>query len=65
MSKEPKKTVWREYINGTKRYILVTMQKCPSCGVHETPQPISEKTYAKRPFSYDCDGCEAYKDHLR
>ena len=42
------------------------MQPCPSCGVHHTPQPISEKVLNRIGLNnFECDGCEAYRDHLR
>jgi len=36
--------------------------KCPVCGVHEIPIPVSEKSCWTNEM---CDGCEAYQDHLR
>lgn len=39
------------------------MQKCPTCGVHETPQPVSDEVLDKCHKDYSCDGCEAYRDH--
>jgi len=55
--------VWLEYCKSCKRKHRVTMQKCPDCGVHETPQPVSEKVYDMCKANYRCDGCEAYLDH--
>jgi hypothetical protein len=57
---------WKEYCKSCKRFHIVTNKKCPSCGVYETPQPVSEAVYGKcMSMNYDCDGCEAYRDHLR
>lgn len=41
------------------------MRTCPSCGAYETPQPVSDKVYEKCMADYDCDGCQAYRDHLK
>lgn len=54
---------WKEYCTSCKRNHIVWMQPCPDCGVHETPQP-SEKVHCNS-MRYSCDGCEAYKDHLK
>ena len=57
---------FRIYCESCKRNHIMIMKPCPSCGVYETPQPRSEKVYDKcMSFDYDCDGCEAYKDHYR
>ena len=36
---------------------------CPTCGVYETPQPVSDKVYDKCHADYSCDGCVAYREH--
>jgi ribosomal protein L44E len=56
---------WREWCKSCNKHHIVKMQPCPSCGVHETPQPVSDKVYEKCRAYYECDGCEAYRDHLR
>ncbi len=40
-------------------------QPCPMCQGRGgyTPQPISEKVYDSCHANYDCDGCEAYREH--
>lgn len=35
------------------------IQKCPTCGAYETPQPVSEKVYDTCHADYSCDGCVA------
>lgn len=63
---ERKEIRWKEWFPNTKKTHIVSMQPCPSCGVYHTPQPVSEKVKEKYPFYlFECDGCEAYKDHLR
>lgn len=48
-----------------KKNHLVTMKPCPSCGIHYTSQPVSEKIAEQYLFSqFECEGCEAYRDHL-
>lgn len=59
------KIVWLEYCSKCKKKHFVTMQKCPDCGVHETPQPVSEKVAKNCNTNYRCDGCDAYLDHLK
>lgn len=56
---------WKEYCRHCKRNHIVTMKPCPECGVYDTPQPVSEKVYEKCRADYACDGCYAYRDHLR
>ena len=58
------KITWLQYCNSCKRSHIVTLKKCPDCGIHETPQPVSEKVSEKCRANYRCDGCEAYLDHL-
>jgi len=49
-----------------KRFHVMKMRSCPSCGVYKTPQPVSESVYEKCHYlHYECDGCDAYRDHLR
>ena len=57
--------VWLEYCPICKRKHYVTMQKCPECGVYETPQPVSDKVSDSCYADYACDGCMAYRDHMR
>lgn len=54
---------WLEYCKMCKKKHKVTLKKCPECGVHETPQPVSEKVYDECMATYICDGCKAYQDH--
>ena len=57
--------IWKEYFPGTKKTHLVTMKPCPSCNVYFTPQPVSEKIADMYLYSqFECDGCQAYRDHL-
>jgi hypothetical protein len=61
------KETWKEYCKYCKKFHIVKLRSCPSCGVHQTPQPKSDKIYDKckaLTSSYECDGCEAYRDHL-
>lgn len=53
---------WKQWCDVCKRNHIVWMQKCPSCGVYETPQPSNKD---KCTANYQCDGCEAYRDHLK
>jgi len=56
---------WKEYCEECKRHHIVANKECPSCGVYTTPQPISEKVYERHLSpKYQCDGCQAYKEHL-
>jgi len=54
---------WLLYCNTCKRKHWVTMKPCPACGVHYTAQPVSEKVHEHVYADYDCDGCQAYRDH--
>jgi hypothetical protein len=59
------KQTWKEWCNKCKKYHITILKDCPSCGVHKTPQPVSEKVLENHLMShYECDGCEAYRDHL-
>lgn len=60
------KKTWKEYCDKCKCNHIVSLQPCPDCGVHETPQPVSENVYEKHLHSkYRCDGCDAYQDRFR
>lgn len=61
---ENKKTTWLEYCKSCKRNHIVTLKVCPDCGVHMTPQPVSEKVYEKCRANYRCNGCDVYLEHL-
>ena len=51
------------YCKSCKRSHVMRNQKCSTCQVYETPQPISEKVYNKCGADYCCDGCIAYREH--
>lgn len=54
------------YCPSCKKYHIMTMQPCPECGVYTTPQPKSDKVYSMCKYiHYECEGCEAYRDHLK
>jgi len=57
--------IWLEYCNSCKRSHRLKIMKCPECGVYKTPQPISEAVYENCWADYACDGCIAYRDHMR
>lgn len=50
-----------------KRKHRMTMQPCSGCGGRGgwTPQPVSDAVADRCGEDYDCDGCVAYRDHLR
>ena len=54
---------WLEPCKSCKRQHWVVSQLCPACGVHHTPQPLSEKVLETCNADYDCDGCQAYREH--
>jgi len=57
---------WKEWFRTSNKTHIVTLKPCPSCGIHYTPQPVSEKVAEKYMDSeFECDGCEAYQDHLK
>ena len=61
-----KKTpIWLEYCPSCKRKHRMSYQPCHDCGVYETPQPVSHRVADKCCALAICDGCEAYRDHLR
>lgn len=63
---QSKFNIWKEYFPTTKQKHLVTLKPCPSCGVHHTPQPVSDRIAEKYSLSqFECDGCEAYREHLK
>lgn len=59
------KRTWKEYCKSCKRFHIVILKPCTECGVYETPQPVSEKVYENCRQDYACDGCQAYRDHLK
>ncbi len=58
-----RKMDWLKYCKSCGHNHLMTMKKCPTCNVYETPQPVSEKVYEKCQADYSCDGCIAYRTH--
>ena len=52
---------WKEFCKVCNKEHTFHQSPCPSCGVYLTAQPITEKC----PVKYECDGCEAYRDHER
>lgn len=54
---------WNEWCKSCKRYHRVSLQPCPDCGHHYTPQPKSDRVYDSCLANYSCDGCQAYRDH--
>lgn len=60
-----KVTVWLEYCKKHKKKHKVSMQACSDCNIHQTPQPVSSKVHETHiGAEYQCDGCQAYQDHL-
>lgn len=45
----------------------MTNQPCPECNGRGgwTPQPVSTAVYNKCGADYACDGCQAFRAHLR
>lgn len=56
---------WMEYCKYCGKKHRVTLKQCPGCFTYLTPQPVSEKVTEQCMDDYYCDGCDAYKDHLR
>ncbi len=54
---------WLEYCKSCGRNHRMKMRGCPTCNVYETPQPASDKVADTCLAHYECDGCEAYKEH--
>ena len=60
------KYVWKQYCNKCKKHHYVTMQPCPSCEIYHTPQPVKDKVLEKHDlYTYECEGCQAYREHLK
>ena len=57
------KKVWLEYCKVCKRKHYMTMKYCPSCNVYMVPMPISDNVVDSCGAYYECDGCEAYREH--
>lgn len=63
--KTTEKQAWLEYCSKCKTKHIMSLQPCPDCGVHTTPQPKSEKVNNSCKTIKRCDGCDAYLDHLK
>lgn len=47
-----------------KRKHRMSIQNCPGCDKHQIPMPHSDEVANNCCATYECDGCEAYRDHL-
>jgi hypothetical protein len=56
---------WLEYCKWCQRKHVMIQRPCPSCGVYFTSQPKSDKVMENCGAHYDCDGCDAYAEHIR
>jgi len=54
--------VWLEPCNACGKKHKWTIGKCPSCNVHDVPVMVSENACY---HDEDCDGCQAYREHMR
>ena len=52
-----------QFCKSCGRKHLMAQRSCPTCGVYETPQPVSDKVLDECHADYSCDGCIAYRDH--
>ena len=57
--------VWLEWCPSCERRHYVSPQLCPECHVYSTPQPVYVGVANSCGADYACDGCMAYRDHLR
>ena len=53
---------WKELCTVCNKMHIMHMSTCLSCGVYAVVQPVSENVCHN--VNYECDGCEAYRDHL-
>ena len=60
-TKQVRVSVWLEPCKCGKKHKW-TMGVCPKCGVYEIPVPVSGRCCT---WDYACDGCYAYRDHMR
>lgn len=60
--KEAREAVWLEDCRICGKKHKWTMAPCPSCRIHWVPVLVSENTCY---HDEDCDGCRAYRDHMR
>lgn len=62
MKNPAKEYRWKEYCQVHKKKHIYHIAICPSCRVYETSMPVSENVWHSND---ECDGCEAYRDHLK
>ena len=62
MKEAEKPNIWLEYCRHCGGRHKWKLGVCPSCNVYEVPVPVSDNICW---VDYDCDGCVAYRDHLR
>ena len=55
-----------EFCPACRRKHVMTMQPCPACNGRGgwVPMPKSERVQDICSAHYECEGCEAYKEHL-
>ena len=64
MNRAPPHPVWLEWCDSCQRKHYTMMRKCTSCFVYETAQPVSDNVPCACTRKYECDGCDAYRDHI-
>lgn len=56
---------WLEPCKSCGRKHYMAWLPCPSCrGAYSTPQPAFAGVQESCGHIYECDGCEAYREHL-
>jgi hypothetical protein len=58
--------VWLEWCPVCRHRHLVTWLPCPSCAGEGggVPQPVKRRVREACGRVYECEGCEAYREHL-
>jgi hypothetical protein len=58
---------WRDFCRACGHDHIMMLRPCPDCGGRggRTPQPVSNRVLDSCSADYACDGCVAYRDHLR
>jgi len=59
-----RREMWLEWCPVCRRRHLVAWLPCPRCSGGSVPQPVKQGVREACGRVYECEGCEAYREHV-